>query len=502
MFAVLMLALLPLGVVSVFSAFETVRTAETERVTSLRLSAAEAASKINAALNGDRQTLRLLANALEEDPQRSALCRRAAMQMKVGEQFIAFAIYDREGKRLCGVGDVPFSDVGGGPTGLDRIAEIMPQHRRLLIRINSLNADLNAVARYSPEMLLAMSGLRLDQNGYFTMSLSSRSGRLTLAQQGRPRSNDAIDSTTTPLNVAGIMVHVATGRPPVDLLMLAATVLPLIVWAAAAGAGWWVVNHFLIKPLIDLNRQVAAYQPGHMLDLAPANAGFAREIQMLGDTFREIAEDVVNHEAQLAEALVQQRALTREVHHRVKNNLQIIASLINLHSRATDTPEAAMAYASIQRRVDALSVVHRNHYAAAEMHAGISAQALIGELASALRASGPANGTSGFAIKVDGETLYLSQDVAVPVAFLITELVELVILTGNPVPVWISVRPIAEDRAELTVVSEALRPSDMVDALVAQRFGRVLTGLSRQLRAALDYDAAQGRYAIAIPTRG
>ena len=107
----------------------------------------------------------------------------------------------------------------------------------------------------------------------------------------------------------------------------------------------------------------------------------AQEIRELGETFRAISRTVAEHEAGLAEGLVRQTKLTREVHHRVKNNLQVISSLINFHARAARSAEATQAYASIQRRVDALAVVHRNHFAELEENRGLSLRSVIGELA-------------------------------------------------------------------------------------------------------------------------
>src|SRR3546814_3602585 len=63
-------------------------------------------------------------------------------------------------------------------------------------------------------------------------------------------------------------------------------------------------------------------------DLIPS-----QEIRELGEAFRTISRTVALHEADLAEGLIRQTKLTREVHHRVKNNLQVISSLINFHAR-------------------------------------------------------------------------------------------------------------------------------------------------------------------------
>eukprot|EP00456_Euglypha_rotunda_P050746 TRINITY_DN40879_c0_g2_i2.p2 TRINITY_DN40879_c0_g2~~TRINITY_DN40879_c0_g2_i2.p2 ORF type:complete len:169 (+),score=51.57 TRINITY_DN40879_c0_g2_i2:113-619(+) len=148
------------------------------------------------------------------------------------------------------------------------------------------------------------------------------------------------------------------------------------MWFAAAAIGWFVVNRLLIRPLVLLRRVVAAYQPGEVLEPMQRVRTPAQEIVALGETFREISEDVATHEAEMAEGLDTQRKLTREVHHRVKNNLQIIASLISLHARSAHEAVAIEAYASIQRRVDALSVVHRNHFAELEENRGVGVRPL------------------------------------------------------------------------------------------------------------------------------
>src|SRR3546814_3897245 len=101
-------------------------------------------------------------------------------------------------------------------------------------------------------------------------------------------------------------------RSPVTIARMLSLFLPLVMWFAAAAIGWFVVNRLLIRPLVLLRRTVAAYQPGEVLEPMRRIRTPAQEIVALGNTFREISEDVATHEAEMAESLETQRKLTRE----------------------------------------------------------------------------------------------------------------------------------------------------------------------------------------------
>ncbi len=214
----------------------------------------------------------------------------------------------------------------------------------------------------------------------------------------------------------------------------------------------------------------------------------ARALEHAGDT-------IATHEASLAQALADQVRLTREVHHRVKNNLQVIASLISLHARGAPPGPVAEAYATIQRRVDALAIVHRNHLTEIDSDAGIGARVLVGELAANLRTGIAATGRAP-PITVDVADLRMSQDIAAPVAFLITELTELSMISDRAAPIALTIADLGDGRALLSIASRGLMQSQG-----ANPHNRILAGLARQLRAPLDFDSAHARYAIAIPLK-
>jgi len=277
-----------------------------------------------------------------------------------------------------------------------------------------------------------------------------------------------------------------------DRLML---LLPLLMWVAAAIITWLLVNRLLVRPLKRLERAVVAYRPGEGPLELPRKLGPSEEIQELRDAFARTIAQVEESERETAGALEGQRRLVREVHHRVKNNLQVIASLLNIHGRSASTPEAQAAYAGISRRVGALSIVHRNHFAEMEENRGISLRPLVTELAAELRASAPET-ARGLAIDLDIDTLNTTQDVAVAVAFLITEIVEYAMLRAPTEPVELSLRRTSELTARLALSSAVLVPDEDGQPEKGQ-FERIVGGLAKQLRSTLERKL--GRYSVDLP---
>jgi hypothetical protein len=146
--------------------------------------------------------------------------------------------------------------------------------------------------------------------------------------------------------------------------------------------------------------------------------------------------------------------------------------------------------------VDALAVVHRNHFAELEENRGVALRSLISELGANLRATAPAS-AAGMAIRIDIEPFQVTQDVAVSVAFLITEIVEFAMFCDASA-VTISLVAAKGAAAQLTIESDALRGETPCDEKLFERFDRIVTGLSRQLRSTIERDTDAGRYSLEI----
>ncbi|WP_370171526.1 sensor histidine kinase [Sphingobium abikonense] len=498
MFLILTLALLPLGLIALVASLQAIQTADLEKEALLRVAVSQSARKLTADIESDRTALQLTVNNLSTAPSDTGICARLNLFLASNDREGGrYAVYDRAGRRLCASDPKqrPILDPAERFTG--PAAQLLDNAPYLLVRARSANGQLVGFIYYSRAHLeRAADPATALQNRRLTLYEGHRRLDLTSSQQPLAP-GDGVTSLSAPLEPPNIVLTMTVRDPPETLARTLSLFLPLVMWFAAAAIGWFVVNRLLIRPLVLLRRAVAAYHPGEVLEPMQRVRTPAREIIALGETFREISEDVATHEAELAEGLDTQRKLTREVHHRVKNNLQIIASLINLHARSAHEPEAVEAYASIQRRVDALSVVHRNHFAELEENRGVGVRALISELSASLRSTAPA-AARRFGIQIDSDDLHISQDVAVPIAFLVTELVELAMRMDPAGRMRISVKAQGKDRAQVIVQSSGLHDTPDMQAYMKERYGRVLTGLSRQLRAPLDHDGEAGRFAIAI----
>jgi two-component sensor histidine kinase len=301
--------------------------------------------------------------------------------------------------------------------------------------------------------------------------------------------------TRWPIGNGRLLVDVEGRVPAITTVDRIIILLPVVMWFIAALLTWLLVTRLLIQPLRRLQRAVSRYEPGESALELPRKLGPAMEIQELRDAFARAVTRVQDSERDMTVALDGQRRLVREVHHRVKNNLQVIASLLNIHGRTAETPTARAAYGAIGRRVGALAIVHRNHYAEMEENRGISLRPLLSELAAELRAGAPES-VRGLIIDLEVEPLNTTQDVAISVAFLVTEVVEFAMLRRPDQPVEISMRRTSDLTARLTLASPVLVP-DVEEDREKTQFERIIAGLAKQLRSSLDRKL--GRYSVDLP---
>jgi two-component system, sensor histidine kinase PdtaS len=432
--------------------------------------------------------LRIAANgALAEG--RANACDRARRSLSIAPAVSQkFELETPDGKPLCANGMV--EDTGTLPlvAPADIRLRVAPDSDAVAVRVGVIDGMATALV---PVQELRTAAAQSSEVETLILRDGTRELRV-IAPSANP--DPKLRVTEWPLGRGALRARVGTVDRRITTLDRLVLLLPVLMWIAAALITWLVVSRLLVRPLKQLERAVIRYEPGKALDL-PRKLGPAEEIQELRDAFARAVARVEQSDAEMASALEGQRRLVREVHHRVKNNLQVVASLLNIHGRSATAPEARSAYAGISRRVGALSMVHRNHFAEMEENRGIALRPLITELAAELRAGAPEAARS-LRIDLDVDSANTTQDVAVAVAFLITEIVEFAMIHCPAEPLEISLRRTSELTARLTLSSHVLLPEDDGDSEKVQ-FERIVAGLARQLRSTLERNL--GRYSVDLP---
>lgn len=140
---------------------------------------------------------------------------------------------------------------------------------------------------------------------------------------------------------------------------LTVSTLPLLLGAMAMLVAAAACEAMVMRWLTYLERLSRAYARGRYslrprrLKQAPA------EFRSLGQAVEEMAAAVEHRDQALRDALDEQTVLLREVHHRVKNNLQIVGSLLSLQAARANDPAVREALIDALVRLDAIALGQR-----------------------------------------------------------------------------------------------------------------------------------------------
>ena len=487
---ILTAVLLPIGIALAWIGESGIRQANVALKGRAEDQSRSAADAIESLIARSALALRVSANGSLSEGANGA-CQRALRSLSIAPGVTqSFEMEDSSAKPICSVGNVgeTASLPVVGPGGI--VARIEPGLNGVAVRVGVVGGMATALVPRAD-----LGAAAVDAPGDVD-SVILHDGARELRILGPPvEGHLQLHSTEWPIGHDGLTARIG-GRDerikPRDRIIL---LLPLLMWILAAIASWMLVTRLLIRPLRRLERAVLAYRPGEGTLELPRRLGPSAEIQELRDAFGRAIGRAEESERETTTALEGQRRLVREVHHRVKNNLQVVASLLNIHGRSAETSDARAAYAGISRRVGALSVVHRNHFAEMEDNRGIALRPLVTELAAELRAGAPET-ARGLSIDLELDSLFTTQDAAVAIAFLITEIIEFAMLNAPQAPIELSLRRTSELTARLTLASPILRPDDEAGPGKPQ-FERIVAGLAKQLRSPLDRKL--GRYSVDLP---
>ncbi len=224
----------------------------------------------------------------------------------------------------------------------------------MLAVVDESGTPLGSPGRLGETMRFLPSGLdpaALAASGQRTVSAEDREGRVR-------------DYAIEPI-VNGVAYAVSTRPDPArsaPLLSPWPTLYPPLIWLASFVLIFGVIESSLMGPVRLLSQRIRRFGRTRELPPWPARRALPSELAGIEETFVEMAGRLTRDEERLLDAVHEQKVLLKEVHHRVKNNLQIISSMINLQVRGAEAPETERALERINNRIASLATVHRRLY--------------------------------------------------------------------------------------------------------------------------------------------
>ncbi|NBB72883.1 MAG: PAS domain S-box protein [Bacteroidetes bacterium] len=218
-----------------------------------------------------------------------------------------------------------------------------------------------------------------------------------------------------------------------------------------------------------------------------------------------VAQDITDRkqaEERLKASLREKEVLLREIHHRVKNNLQIISSLLHLQSKQIEHAAARTLFAESQSRIRSMALIHERLYQSDDLAQVDFAAYLDGLTEHLFRSYNVRRDTIACELQADGGSL--SVDRAIPCGLIVNELVANALKHAFPDgrSGTIRVRYAEEDdTAHLIVADDGVGTPEDVEADASDSLGlRLVRGLVQQLDGSLAIARDSGlRFTITFP---
>lgn len=270
--------------------------------------------------------------------------------------------------------------------------------------------------------------------------------------------------------------------------VLSSVAPPILAFLLALGAVWVVTEQVVIRWLHYLQRVAAIYARGRFTIRSKAQTA-PPEIRELAETLDLMADTIVARDADLHESLQHKDDLMREIHHRVKNNLQIISSMVSMQQRALADPAARSAMNDTRQRVAALALVYRALYQGPDLRQ-VDLGAFLEELTAQLIVS-EASGGHAVRTRVEADQLVIDPDKLAPLALFAVEAISNAQKhafhgRGGELDVLFKVR---DEEASLEISNSGTPEPGVVPAL-GEGVGRTLmTAFARQLGGKAEFSA-------------
>lgn len=195
--------------------------------------------------------------------------------------------------------------------------------------------------------------------------------------------------------------------------------LPVLLTAITLLIVWLATDRVSLRWIRKLRTVALAHGQGSApvreweIDQAPL------EYRELGEALNTMAGAIEQRQSRLLSALAGRELLLREIHHRVKNNLQTIISLFNLQARNAEHESEKLLIRDLLARVESLALVHHAAYQSDDVQL-ISMKSFVPNLITHLSHTLDDRSTD-IRIETEVDDIFLTMDETIPLAQLMTE---------------------------------------------------------------------------------
>ena len=139
-------------------------------------------------------------------------------------------------------------------------------------------------------------------------------------------------------------------------------IISILAWIFAYFSLWVTTDKLVFTHLRQIKSASDKFAMGDLEARVGSLNDAPDRIIELASAFDHMATSISERESRLTDNLDEKETLLREIHHRVKNNLQIIISLLNMQERKLKDASSLTALKETRGRINAIALVHRGLY--------------------------------------------------------------------------------------------------------------------------------------------
>ncbi|NNC37746.1 MAG: HAMP domain-containing protein [Acidimicrobiales bacterium] len=395
---ILALALLPLLVFSFWHAAQDFNLAKSKQRSELILSSRAAVFEVVETIDSAKSVLR----SINETVTRESCQREFAQLLEGFDRFDQLSLYKSDGSQLCSVPDtdqaMPANIVDNLTAKkpfkvLTSVFNIHPDTRGPMTVIAYGQFENGELARIfmiasDSERLFELANLDnmpdgvhaaiVNRNGDVIAHRYALFDRINAGWISESRSNGIFETRLQDqhgnwqdlilLPTVEAELSIAISRPAKTFWSwetfnpLTSMLLPVLAWLFAFVAIWIAADRLLMTHLRKLRVATARFARGDYTERLDRSSGAPHQIEDVYRSFNIMADRISVRDAKLKDSVLEKETLLREIHHRVKNNLQIIISLLNMQERKLTDEPAILAVNEARNRINAIALVHRALY--------------------------------------------------------------------------------------------------------------------------------------------